>query len=70
MEQHRKAFALEITARPAESEFYIVENFERTHIAPFLGTPLNPQFVSRENSPWGGAVAGLTIWLMLNIFIA
>jgi GH24 family phage-related lysozyme (muramidase) len=59
VEQHRKAFALEITARPAESEFYIVENFERTHIAPFLGTPLNPQFVNREGSPWDGASGGL-----------
>ena len=51
-----KFFVLEITGRPTESEFFIAANFERTHVAPFLGTPLNPQFVRREGSPWDGAV--------------
>jgi len=54
----RKFFALELTGRAEESEFFIAANFEKTHVAPFFGTPLNPRFVRREGSPWDGAAGG------------
>lgn len=54
-----KFFALRIMPTPAQSEFYIATNFERTRIASFFGAQLNPRLVMREESPWRGAAGGL-----------
>jgi len=53
-----KFFALELGGGAIRNEFYIAANGERTHVAPFLGTPLNPQFVNQEGSPWTGTTDG------------
>jgi murein DD-endopeptidase MepM/ murein hydrolase activator NlpD len=63
-----KFFALDITGRQIDSEFYIATGGTRTHISPLFGTSLNPRLVSKEESPWNGATGPFDLLVNADYF--
>lgn len=57
LEINKKYFTLEITGK--EDGFYLIGDGEKILVENFWGTELSPVYITRNNSPWNGALGGL-----------